>query len=124
MPGSLQIGEVWIHPTEFSAIEEKHSCFSYLPATAVPNVSSISIPIKCREVSTLHGVTFWKESSSTDAMSFRITSSDLHASTQGTGRSFIIIHSELNISCSEFLLAIGGIIRGSLLSITKVIDHR
>jgi hypothetical protein len=33
---------------------------------------------------------------------FSITSSDPHASTQGTGRSLIIKHSELNISCSKF----------------------
>lgn len=68
MPGSLQIGEVWVHPTEFSAIEQKHGCFSYRPATAVPSVSSVSVPIKRPEVSTLPGVTFWKESSSTDAV--------------------------------------------------------
>lgn len=61
-------GEVRANPAEFSAIKQKHSCFSYLPATAVPIVSSISIPIKWRKVSTLHGVTFWEESSSTDAV--------------------------------------------------------
>ena len=63
-----QTGEVWAHPTDFSEIEQKHSCFRYLPATAVPNVSSISIPIKCSEVSALLGVTFWEEPSSTNAM--------------------------------------------------------
>lgn len=68
MPWSPQVGEVWVHPTEFSAVEQKYSCFSYLPATAVPNVSSISIPIKCTKVSTLPGVTFWEESSPTNAV--------------------------------------------------------
>lgn len=68
MPWCPQIEEVWVHPAELSAIEQKYGCFSYLPATAVPNVSSISIPIKRTEVSTLPGVTFWKESSSANAV--------------------------------------------------------
>ena len=65
---SPQTGKVWVQTTKFSTVEQKHGCFSYLPAIAVPTVSSISTPIKCREVTTLHGVTFWEVSSSTNAV--------------------------------------------------------
>lgn len=112
------------HTTKFSTIEQKDGCFSYLLATAVPTVSSVSLPIKCREVTTLLGVTFWEVSSSTNAVKLSVTSSDLHPSTQGVGCSLIIKHSELDVSCSEFILATGGVIRGCLLSITEVIEHR
>ena len=56
------------HTTKFSTIEQKHGCFSYLPTIAALRVSSVSIPIKCREVTTLPRVTFWEESSSTNAV--------------------------------------------------------
>lgn len=56
------------HTTKFSMIEQKYGCFSYIPATAVCIVSSITIPIKCREVSTLPRVTFWEVSPSTNTV--------------------------------------------------------
>lgn len=54
--------------TQLSAVEQEHSSLSYLPAGAVSNVSSISVPVKGGEIPTLQRIALWEESSSTNAV--------------------------------------------------------